>query len=134
MGSKAFHNFLVSIQGHIGIMNITVDVLEKRVTALTARSKGDGPTAGQATRELEETQRELIKTRAAIEELKNIFVKVKKRWTRPKDRVIGHVVWAPPVSVHTAPHSYTVDVCVVKLDKTKILQNFRGNVLDLGVC
>ncbi|ETW85938.1 hypothetical protein HETIRDRAFT_167848 [Heterobasidion irregulare TC 32-1] len=37
MGSKAPHNFLVSIQGHIGIMNSTVDVLEKRVTALTVR-------------------------------------------------------------------------------------------------
>ncbi|KIY48392.1 hypothetical protein FISHEDRAFT_58901 [Fistulina hepatica ATCC 64428] len=132
MGSKAFHNFLVSIQGHIGIMNSTVDVLEKRVTPLTTRSKGDGPHAEQATRELEETQRELTKTRAAIEELKNFFVKMKKQWSKPKDRVIGHVVWAPPISVHTAPHSYMVDVCVVKLDKKKFLKNFRGNVLDLG--
>jgi len=57
---------------------------------------------------------------------------IKKHWTRPKDRVIGHVVWAPPISVHTTPHSYTMDVCVVKLDKKKFLQNFRGNVLDLG--
>ena len=74
---------------------------------LTARSKGGGPNVEQAARELVETQRELNKTRTAIEELKKFFVKVKKQWTKPKDRVIGHVVWAPPISVSTAPHNYT---------------------------
>ena len=134
MGSRAFQRFLESIQGHIGIMNSTVGVLEKRVTALTARSEGDGPTAEQAARELEATQRQLTETRAAIEELKKFFVKMKKHWTRPKDRIIGHVVWAPPISLHTDPCGYTMDVCVVKLDKKKFSPNFRGNVLDLGAC
>ena len=134
MGTKAFTDFLISIQGHIGTLNNTVGVLEKRVTALTARSEGGGPNAEQAARELVETQHELRKTRTAIEELKKFFVKMKIQWTKPKDRVIGHVVWAPPVSVSTAPHNYTRDVCVVKLDEKKFSQNFRGNVLDLGVC
>ena len=134
MSTKAFTNFLMSIQGHIGTLNNTVGVLEKRVTALTARSEGGGPNAEQAARELVETQHELSKTRTAIEELKKFFVKMKKQWTKPKDRVIGHVVWAPPVSVSTAPHNYTKDVCVVKLDEKKFLQNFRRNVLDLGAC
>src|SRR6267142_3714882 len=78
MGTKAFTNFLISIQGHIGTLNNTVGVLEKRVTSLTARSVGVGPNAEQAARELVETQRELNKTRTAIEELKKFFVKMKK--------------------------------------------------------
>ena len=132
MDTRAFTNFLISIQGHIGTLNNAVGVLEKRVTALTARSDGGGPDAEQAARELVETQRELSKTRMAIEELKKFFVKMKKQWTKPKDRVIGHVVWAPSVSVFTAPYSYTKDVCVVRLDEKKFSQNFRRNVLDLG--
>ncbi|KAG8905111.1 hypothetical protein FRB99_000675 [Tulasnella sp. 403] len=132
MGTRTFANFLASIQGHIDILNNTVGLLERRVTTLTARSQGGGPNAQQAASELEETQRELGKTRTAIDELKKCFVKVKKQWTKAKDRVIGHVVWAPPISVATAPHSYTKDVCVVKLDKKKFLQNFMGNVLGLG--
>jgi hypothetical protein len=56
MGTKAFTNFLISIQGHIGTWNNT---------ALTARSGGGGPNAKQAARELVETQGELIKTRTA---------------------------------------------------------------------
>jgi hypothetical protein len=134
MGTRAFTNFLISIQGHIGTLNNTAGVLEKRITALTARSDGGGPNAEQAARELVETQRELSKTRMAIEELKKFFVKMKKQWTKPKDRVIGHVVWAPSVSVSTAPYSYTKDVCVVRLDEKKFLRNFRRNVLDLGAC
>ena len=134
MGTKAFTNFLISIQGHIGTLNTTVGVLEKRVTVLTARSEGSGPNAEQAAGELVETQRELSKTRTAIQELKKFFVKIKKQWTKPKDRVIGHVIWAPPISVSTAPHGYTKDVCVIKLDEKKFSQNFRGNVLDLGAC
>jgi hypothetical protein len=134
MGTRAFTNFLISIQGHIGTLNNTVGVLEKRITALTARSDGGGPNAEQAARELVETQCELSKTRMAIEELKKFFMEMKKQWTKPKDRVIGHVVWAPSVSVSTAPYSYTKDVCVVRLDEKKFLRNFRRNVLDLGAC
>ena len=132
MGTKAFTNFLISIQGHIGILNFTAGILEKRVTTLTVRSEGGGPNAEQAAGELLESQRELGKTRTAIEELKKFFVKMKKQWTKPKDRVIGHVVWAPPISAPTAPHGYTKDVCVIKLDEKDFSQNFRGNVLDLG--
>ncbi|OJA16892.1 hypothetical protein AZE42_13336, partial [Rhizopogon vesiculosus] len=134
MGIGAFTNFLISIQGHIGTLNFTVGFLEKQITALTARSEGSGPNAEQAAGELVKTRYKLGKTRTAIEELKKFFVKMKKQWTKPKDRVIGHVIWAPPISVSTAPHGYTKDVCVIKLDEKKFSQNFRGNVLDLGAC
>jgi hypothetical protein len=79
MGTKPFTNFLISIQGHIGTLNNTAGVLEKRATALTARSEGGGPNAEQAARELMETQGGLSKTRTAIEELKKFFVKMKKQ-------------------------------------------------------
>jgi hypothetical protein len=134
MGTNSFTDFLTSIQGHIGILNTTVGVLEKRVTALTVRSAGGGPNAEQAARELAETQCEMRNTRTAIEELKKFFVKVKKQWTKPKDRVIGYVVWAPPISVSAASHHYTNDVCVITLDAQKFLRNFRWNALDLGGC
>lgn len=87
---------------------------------------------GQTASDLARNERELIERRTAIIELKKFFVQMKKQWTKPEDRVIGHVVWAPPIEFSTAPHGYTKDVCVIKLDKTKFSQNFKGNVLDLG--
>jgi hypothetical protein len=88
VGTKAFTNFLISIQGHIGTQSTTVDILKRLVTMLTARPEGGGPDAGKAGLELEATQRELSKTRTAIEELEKFFVKMKKEWTKPKDWVI----------------------------------------------
>lgn len=73
------------------------------------------------------------KVKTTIEELKKFFLKIKE-WANPKDRIIGHVVWAPPISVHTtAPHGYTTDICVIKLNQKRFSRNFRGNVLDLGL-
>lgn len=50
-----------------------------------------------------------------------------------KDLVIGYVVWAPPIVVGVPPHSYTRDLCVIRLNDKKI-RNYLGNVLSLGVC
>ena len=132
MGTRAFINFLTSIQGHVGTLNTTVSILEKQAMALTARLEGNDPNSKQAADELVKTQHELSETRTAIEELKKFFLKVKKQWTKPKDWVVGHVVWAPPVGFFPAPHGYTKDVYVIKLDEKKFSQNFRRNVLDLG--
>src|SRR5258705_2396222 len=134
MGTRAFANFLTSIQGHIGILITRVSILERYIMTFMARSEGGGSNAEQAARRLVATQGQLGETRMAIEELKKFSAKMKKRWTNPKDRVIGHVVWAPPIDVLPAPHGHMKDVCIIKLDEKKFLPNFRKNVLDLGVC
>ena len=134
MGTNAFTDFLASIQDRIRSLNIKVGILEREVTMFTARSQGDGPDARKAALQLEKSQRELLRTPKEIKELEEFFTKMCKQWKEPKDRVIGHVVWAPPISFSTTPHGYTEDVCVVKLDKKKFSQKFRGNVLDLGAC
>jgi len=134
MGTRSFDKFYTSILGRIGCMNSEVGILENKVTTLAAGFQDGGPNADKTAGELKQTRRKLGKTRLAIEKLKKFFVKVTMQWMKPSDRVIGHVVWAPPISVAPAPHGYTKDVCVIKLDEKKFSQNFRGNVLDLGAC
>ncbi|KIM25253.1 hypothetical protein M408DRAFT_331350 [Serendipita vermifera MAFF 305830] len=131
MSTPAFTNYLASVQANIGTLIETVDSLEKRAKTLTRRVEADGDDAQKSAGELEETQGELTKTRAKIDALKAFFVNVKRRWSKVKDRIIGYVVWAPPLGVGVPPHRYTRDLCVIKLDKKKF-RNFRGNVLSLG--
>ncbi|KAJ7200234.1 hypothetical protein B0H12DRAFT_1244484 [Mycena haematopus] len=129
MGNKAFDHFLVSIQAKIGNQNNTVTVLEKR--AASYRKKVDAGNE-QAATGLVATEDDIKNRKNAIEALKAFFVAMKKDWSKVNDRVIGHVVWAPPITGLNPPHGYTQDVCVIKLDKKKFWSNFMGNVIDLG--
>jgi hypothetical protein len=131
MGNKAFDDFLASIQAKIGNLNKTVTVVEKR--AASYKKKADDGNA-QAAKDLAATEDDMKNRKEAIEALKAFFVTMKKDWSEVNDRVIGHVVWAPPIAGLNAPHGYTKDVCVIKLEKKKMWPNFLGNVIDLGGC
>jgi hypothetical protein len=131
MGNRAFNDLLASIKTLIGTLNNTVTVLEKRVKTYTARA---GSGNQQAAADLAKFQRSLDETRATITELKNFFATLKKDWSEVNNRVIGHVVWSPPITGLNPPHGYTRDVCVIKLDKEKFLPTLKGNAMDLGAC
>jgi thioredoxin-like negative regulator of GroEL len=131
MGNRAFEDFLASIQAKIGILNNTVTVLEKRVASY--KKKADAGDA-QAAIDLAATEDDMKNKNDVIEALKAFFVTMKKDWSEVNDRIIGQVVWALPITGNNAPHGYTKDVCVIKLDKKKFWPNFKGNVIDLGAC
>ncbi|KAH9180783.1 hypothetical protein EDB89DRAFT_2062445 [Lactarius sanguifluus] len=116
MGNPAFTNYLASIQANIGTLNDAIVSLERRTKTLMKRVEAGDDNAQKS---------------AGIKALKAFFVDVKTRWSKLEDRVVGYVVWAPPISVNVPPHRYTRDLCVIKLDKKKF-RKFRGNVLSLG--
>jgi len=130
MGDIAFTNYKASIQAHIGTLLDTVKSLKKRVDAYK-RKVEDGVDVDQSKVILQENEVELSKTERHINELKRFFLIIDKRWGRRKHRVIGHVVWAPPIAAGQAPHDYICDLCVVELNKDKF-RNLMGNVLCLG--
>ncbi|CAE6450737.1 hypothetical protein ACGC1H_006560 [Rhizoctonia solani] len=129
MGDNAFDDLLASVKALIGTLNNTVTVLKKSVNRHAALAEGGDP---QAVADLAKVQRNLDDTRDMIAELRKFFATLKKDWSEINNRIIGHVVWSPPIAAGTDPHCYTRDVCVIKLDKEKFLPNLRGNVIDLG--
>jgi hypothetical protein len=131
MGNKAFDDFLVSIQAKIGNQNNTVTVLEKRAASYRKKAAAGNE---QAATDLVATEGDIKNRKNAIQNLKAFFVTMKKDWSEVNDRVIGQVVWASAITGLNAPHGYTQDVCVIKLDKKKLWPNFMGNVIDLGAC
>ncbi|KIO20956.1 hypothetical protein M407DRAFT_10635 [Tulasnella calospora MUT 4182] len=137
MGEPAFKTYLVSIQDLIGTYIDTVEYLEKKIKAFSKRVEdGINVEDSQAEladdeAELADDEAELAKMRTKLDGLKKFFADIKKRWSRPKDRVIGFVRWAPPIGVGVAPHRYTRDLCVIELYKDKF-KHMIGNVLSLG--
>ncbi|KAG8816370.1 hypothetical protein FRC19_000408 [Serendipita sp. 401] len=129
MGNRGFDDLLASIQAHIGTFNNTLIVLEKSVKSHTARAAGGNQ---QAAADLMLLQQNLDDTKKKITELKKFFATLKRDWSEVNNRVIGHVVWSPPITGLNPPNGYTRDVCVIKLNKEKFLPNFRGTEIDAG--
>lgn len=130
MGNPAFANYLVSIQAHIGTLLETVESIERKINTHTVRVR-DGINLPESQTKLDENVAELEKIRRRIDVLKVFYVKIKKGWSKIKRRIIGYVVWAPPIGVGVAPHRYTRDLCVVELYKDRFT-HLIGNVLSLG--
>lgn len=103
MGGSAFKNHLASIQALISTLIDAVSSLEKKVTMFKARVQ-DGINVDESQKKLGEYETELTNTRTKIEDLKDFFVKIKKRWRKANERFIGFVVWAPSIGVGVAPH------------------------------
>ena len=126
MGTKAFVKFLASIKACISTLIRMVQHLEMRVNMFKQNLDDSS---------LAETEQELADTTSQIAKVKEFYIEVTTHWSKPENRVIGYVVWAPPIALSAPPHGSTTDVCVIKLDKKKFpLPNFRGNLLNLGVC
>ncbi|KAH7334419.1 hypothetical protein B0J17DRAFT_733750 [Rhizoctonia solani] len=106
LGTKAFDDLLTTIQYQIHILEYTVTILRRQAEAYSEAVAHSG---GRASPE------------------------AAKLWQDLHDRVIGHVVWAPAISVSTPADGYMRDVCVIELDAEKFGDNFKGNVIDLDL-
>jgi hypothetical protein len=126
MGTTAFKDFLKSIQAEITNLNYTVIFLNKSIKAFTGKP--------ELAEDLETAKANLKQANEKIKALKDFLVMMQKEWSDPKSRVIGHVVWAPPITGNTPSDGYTQDVCVIKLDKDRFMPNFVKNVINLGAC
>lgn len=130
MSNPAFTNYLASIQVEIGTLIDSVGAIEKKITTLTSNVQ-NGIGLPQSQIDLNTHVAENDRLRGKINALKDFFVGIKKCWSKITRRVIGHVVWAPPIGVGVAPHQYTRDLCVVQLYKESF-SNLLGNMLSLG--
>jgi hypothetical protein len=130
MRASAFKNYLSSIQALISTHILSVESLERKITMFRGRVQ-DGVNVAESLNKLGEYETEFAKTRAKIDTLKKFFVHIKKNWSKPQERVIGFVRWAPPIGGGVAPHRYRRDLCVIELYKEKF-KSMIGNVLSLG--
>lgn len=98
MGAPTFRDYLVSIQAQIGTLIDAASSLDKKTAIVRTRVQG-GINVEESQKKLSEHETELANIHARIEDLKKLFVYIKKRWSKDKDRVIGFVCWAPPLAL-----------------------------------
>jgi hypothetical protein len=133
MGPEAFKDLLMSIRRRIrehGTMaehyETQIQELEKKVTI------DDEKDATTARNDLNETRWLLDKARRVIDELYVFYKRTWEDWGKRRRRVIGHVVRSPAITAGSGPYGFATDYAVVRLDREKFKESFKGNVLDLG--
>ncbi|KAK6359597.1 hypothetical protein TWF696_000747 [Orbilia brochopaga] len=66
----------------------------------------------------------------AIKAAEDFYDDISRNWNQMSRRILGHVVYAPPIVYGCGPKKFTQDCALIELHLSKIdLDKFRGNVL-----
>ena len=102
---------------------------------LEFQAKPMNPDPVQATMDdaiLESMQERLAKLEKDTTMLGAFYDNAESQWGDIAHRNIGHVDWAPKISIDVQGRSYTRDIGTFEVDAVKFKAQFKGNVVDLG--
>ena len=126
---SAFSAYLESIQAEIEDRADTIGSLGDFIRATARRAEKEEV----AKAEQQEAQHKLDKLMRAKTALDTFYDEVSSRWATPESRLLGHVIFSPPLSTRADCEGYTEDWGIIEVDPSKVdASNFDGNVIDLG--
>ncbi|KAF8330226.1 hypothetical protein F5887DRAFT_1081921 [Amanita rubescens] len=120
LGTRAFDDLVESIKNLIGDNVATADIYKRLM------KKEDDVEKRKEIKQL------LDKTKKAIKVLQKFHEDVTNEWIEPNQRILGHVIHSPPITLGAGTAGFTEDYAILELDSSKIEKAFRGNVIDLG--
>ncbi|KAI0760742.1 hypothetical protein C8Q74DRAFT_251673 [Fomes fomentarius] len=133
LGNNRFQRLLDSIKLRIGRHGIMVEIYGRNIAKLEARVKGsDEKDVAEAKRELKKTRILLDDANEAIEDLEKFYTTVKRDWSKPEQRTIGHIRYSSALTLGAATGGFTADWGAFELDRSQFKDAFRGNFMDLG--
>ncbi|KAH9976275.1 hypothetical protein BGW80DRAFT_1292367 [Lactifluus volemus] len=125
-GFRRFQRGLDEIKDCVAGLGMDADLLTRRIAALEAKPES-------------EDSEEVAKDKAALEAkgikigvIETFYKDTIAQWGDIARRNIGHVAWAPKISVDVEGHRYTWDIGTFEVDAAKFKSHFKGNVVDLG--
>ncbi|TFK74186.1 hypothetical protein BDN72DRAFT_104242 [Pluteus cervinus] len=129
LGSRAFQNTLEAIMDHIegnhGMVDRFKDILEDLGEAVEGE-----PAKTTTSREMSEHR--LADWKVSEARVNEFHANITRSWSAESQRILGHVVYAPAISVGTGDKPFAEDWALVELDRTKFdWDAFRGNVVHI---
>ncbi|KAF8472265.1 hypothetical protein DFH94DRAFT_767632 [Russula ochroleuca] len=126
LSETSFQQHLVSVDDNIDAQNILIGYQSRRLEQIEGEDD-------LAEAEREDARNELKKAEKKVEGLTTFRKELSKHWSTDESRILGHVIFSPPIILSAGPDEYTQDVAVIEIDPSKIDPgSFRGNVIDLG--
>ncbi|KAK7689090.1 hypothetical protein QCA50_007781 [Cerrena zonata] len=134
-GRRRFSRGLAEIKTAISRHGSDANLLATTIVELQAMPKSEDPEQVEENEVAIKSRREnLIKVQKDMKILEAFYKEIENQWSDPDipKRTIGHVHWAPEISVDTQGHKYTKDIGTFEVDPVKFKAHFKGNVIDLG--
>lgn len=134
-GFRRFQRGLDEVNACIDAHKFEAETLARAVAELEAKPmtrSEDLDEAAAVTADAEAKQIELFKSKGVIDAHEKFYNELKSQWCDIKSRNIGHVDWAPKISVDVVGLRYTKDIGTFEVDPARFKPHFKGNVVDLG--
>ncbi|KAL5530946.1 hypothetical protein ACEPAG_3822 [Sanghuangporus baumii] len=132
-GFRRFQRGLDEIKAAIAGHGNDADTLTRETVALEAKLQSEDVEEAEEVAEAVEAKRtQLAKAEKDIAVLEVFYKDVNGQWGDIARRNIGHVDWAPEISVDVGGRRYTKDIGTFEVDAEKFRAQFKGNVVDLG--
>ncbi|KAI6147674.1 hypothetical protein BKA82DRAFT_1003578 [Pisolithus tinctorius] len=133
-GFHRFQHGLDEIKDCISGCGFNADLLAREIVQLEAKPESDDQElVAEDKAEVEAKRNKLAKLKKDIGVLEAFYNEVKSQRGDITCRTIGHVHWAPKISVDVLGCKYTKDICAFEVDAARFGDHFMGNVVDLGV-
>ncbi|EKM48129.1 uncharacterized protein PHACADRAFT_189249 [Phanerochaete carnosa HHB-10118-sp] len=130
-GFRRFQRGLNEIKACVGGYGINAYLLAREIAELAAKPKSeDSEEAAEAA--VEAKREKLAKVQKDIGVLKAFYKDTCSQWIDIARRNIGHVDWAPEISVDVQVCKYTKDISTFEVDAARFKVQFKGNIVDLG--
>ncbi|KAI0787707.1 hypothetical protein C8Q74DRAFT_1253335 [Fomes fomentarius] len=128
-GMRRFQRGLDEITKAIADRGILADLWAREIVKLQAKGEQDPENA----KEIRRTRRRLDDENEALIDLEAFFDEVSKYWPSIRFRNMGHVQYAPAITVDEEGGTlFTSDWAAFLAAEAKVKDEFEGNVVDLG--
>jgi hypothetical protein len=132
-GSRRFQRALDDIKALIRGHQSDADILAVRIAGLEVKPRSEDPEEAAEEETAVETMRyKLAEVTKDIGILETFYKEINSQWGNITCRSIGHVDWAPAISVDVEGRQYTKDIGTFEVEATRFRAQFKGNVVDLG--
>ena len=126
LSDASFKKHLVSIKAEIDRQMFNIQYQKDHIAHLAEMNDES------AEKERKHAQGLLDKARESVAALAAFYRELSVNWATEQSRILGHVVFSPPIVVGAGTEQYTQDVAVIEIDASKIPSSFPGNAIDLG--
>ncbi|KAH9063587.1 hypothetical protein EDB87DRAFT_1777302 [Lactarius vividus] len=122
-GAPPQHRGLDEIKACVGGYGTDADLLTREIVELEAKPKSEDPDEAA----MEAMREKLAKVKKDIGVLEASYKDTNTQWGDIAHRNIGHVDWAPKISVDVQGRKYTKDIGTFEVDPARFKAQFKGN-------